>query len=150
MKITETSQSMKPDHCPCGRDKPVKACCGRYLDAGATPELASKLVPESAEDLMRSRYTAHVLQNIAYLRDTLWPKYQPGFDALAVAKWAADNRWLGLEILQVEKGGKTDRQGTVLFEARYLGAGQLHTHRELSLFRKKAGRWYYLEALPHG
>ena len=80
--------------------------------------------------------------------DTLWPKYQPGFDAFATARWASENRWVGLQILAVEEGEAKDRRGTVLFEARYLAAGALHTHRERSLFRKSKGRWYYLEALP--
>ena len=97
---------------------------------------------------MRSRYSAYVHENVTYLKDTLWPKYQPGFDAVGVARWASENHWTGLTILKIEKGGAGDRQGTVLFEARFLSGGALHTHRELSLFKKQKGRWYYLKALP--
>lgn len=130
----------KPSTCPCGSGKDYAACCKPFHDG--------KAVPERAEALMRSRYSAFALEKIAYLKDTLWPKYQAGFDALATAKWAAENHWSGLTVLAVEAGEAKDRRGTVLFEARYLAGGQLHTHRELSLFRKKAGRWYYVEALP--
>ena len=97
---------------------------------------------------MRSRYSAFALHQIDYLRETLWPSYQPGFDAFATAKWAVDNHWAGLTIIATEQGGVKDRQGTVLFEARYLSLGMLKMHREKSLFKKKAGRWYYLEAMP--
>lgn len=139
-KSSETKRSDAPTICPCGSKKPLAACCGPYLDGTA--------LPERAEDLMRSRYSAFALQKIDYLGETLWPKYQPGFDRFATARWAADNRWVGLEILECKEGEAKDRRGMVLFEARYLAAGTLQVHRELSLFRKSKGRWYYCEALP--
>lgn len=125
--------------CPCGDELPLSNCCGRFL--------AGESYPETAEELMRSRYSAYVLERIDYLRDTLWPKHQPRFDAVATARWAADNHWTGLTVIKVHNGSSVDREGTVLFEARYLAGGQLITHRELSRFRKKAGRWYYVEAV---
>ncbi len=97
---------------------------------------------------MRSRYTAHVLVAVDYLKETLWPKHQPYFDPVAVGEWAARNHWAGLTVIATNLGSEKDRDGTVLFEARYLANGRLDTHRELSRFRKKAGRWYYVEALP--
>jgi SEC-C motif-containing protein len=130
---------MSGDLCPCGSKVRFDACCGPYL-AGAD-------VPETAEQLMRSRYSAYVQENIAYLKETLWPKHQPGFDAAATARWAAESHWTGLKVLETDKGVAGDREGTVLFEATYLSGGKLTTHRENSRFRKKAGRWYYVEAL---
>ena len=130
---------MSNSMCPCGSDKPLMLCCGPFHDGSS--------LPETAEQLMRSRYSAFALQKIDYLHDTLWPNYQPGFDAFATAKWASDNHWAGLTIIATQQGHVKDRQGTVLFEARYLSAGKLQTHREHSLFKKKSGRWYYLEAV---
>lgn len=127
------------ESCPCGRDRLFSECCGRFLDGGSRPE--------TAEDLMRSRYAAHILNRIDYLRETLWPKHQPLFDDAATTRFAADNHWAGLTVIDVQDGGPADRAGTVLFEARYLSGGQLLTHRERSLFRKKKGRWYYVEAV---
>ena len=127
------------EQCPCGSGKTLSECCDRFLSGEA--------LPQTAEELMRSRYTAYVLKNIDYLRDTLWPKHQLGFDAAAVAQWAQSNHWTGLKVLETSMGGPSDREGTVLFEARYLSGGQLTTHREFSRFRKKAKRWYYVEAL---
>jgi len=131
---------MTGENCPCGSGRTFDLCCGPYL--------AGDALPETAEELMRSRYSAYVRQQIPYLKETLWPKYQPDFDALATGKWAADSHWTGLTVLETARGGPGDREGTVLFEAKYLAGGKLHTHRELSLFRKKAGRWYYVEGLP--
>jgi len=126
--------------CPCGSGSTLPDCCGRFLDGEQRPS--------TAEELMRSRYTAYRFERIAYLRDTLWPKQQPFFDEPGVARWAIDNHWIGLTVMETRSGGPSDREGTVLFEAKYLAGGELHTHRERSRFRKKSGRWYYVEALP--
>ncbi|GAA0785883.1 hypothetical protein GCM10009077_39350 [Roseibium denhamense] len=96
---------------------------------------------------MRSRYTAYTRENIAYLKQTLWPKFQPGFDFAGTAKWAADNHWTSLSVLSTEQGEPEDRDGVVEFEAKYLSAGKLCVHHERSRFRKKSGRWYYVEAV---
>ena len=48
--------------CPCGSTLPILRCCGPYI-AGA------ELAP-TAEALMRSRYTAYVMQEEDYLRAT--------------------------------------------------------------------------------
>ncbi len=130
---------MADEPCPCGSGKTFEACCGPYLQGAA--------LPKTAEALMRSRYSAYVRQNISYLKETLWPKFQVEFDTSGTSRWAAENHWTGLDVLKTEKGGEGDREGTVLFEAKYLSDGKLNTHRELSRFRKKAGRWYYVEAL---
>lgn len=130
---------MMSNPCPCGSQNDLQSCCGPYLSREA--------LPKTAEQLMRSRYSAYVRQDIDYLKETLWPKYQPDFDAFAVAKWASESHWTGLDVLESKDGDVGDRRGTVLFEARYLAAGTLHTHRELSLFRKQKGRWFYVEAV---
>jgi len=131
---------MADSACPCQSGKSYETCCGPYLSGTA--------LPPTAETLMRSRYSAYVREQIGYLKETLWPKHQAGFDHAATARWAAENHWAGLKVLQSEKGQTGDREGTVLFEARYLAGGALNTHRELSLFRKKSGRWYYVAAVP--
>jgi len=128
------------DACPCGSGRVFQACCDPFLTGNNRPE--------TAEMLMRSRYSAYVRENISYLHDTLWPKYQAGFDPVHTAQWARDNHWTGLVVLATFEGGAGDRVGEVLFEARFLQNGQLQTHRENSLFKRKAGRWYYVEAVP--
>ncbi|EFO32705.1 conserved hypothetical protein [Roseibium sp. TrichSKD4] len=131
---------MSSSPCPCKSGLPFGACCEPFLTGSA--------MPQTAEQLMRSRYSAFAKGKISYLKETLWPKFQPEFDFATTAKWAADNHWTGLSVMKCERGEPTDRDGTVLFEAKYLAGGALKTHRELSHFRKKSGRWYYVEALP--
>ena len=130
---------MAGEPCPCGSGSEFALCCG--------PHVTGKTVPKTAEALMRSRYTAYVREDIAYLKETLWPKYQASFDGPGTARWAAESHWTGLTVLETDRGGEDDRDGTVLFEARYLAGGKLTVHREKSRFRRKSGRWYYVEAV---
>lgn len=79
--------------CPCGRsdrrDKPIAyaLCCGRYLDHfDDTP------APD-AESLMRSRYTAFVLERADYLLATWAPQRRP-----SQVSFDAGVKWLGLDV----------------------------------------------------
>ncbi len=128
--------------CPCQSGKDFEACC--------QPFLQGKTLPETAEQLMRSRYSAYATQNIEYLKDTLWPRYQKTFNPIEVAEYAAQTQWLGLEILATQMGQAADAKGSVLFCAKYLAHGQFGKQRELSLFKKRKGRWYYVEPLEEG
>lgn len=57
-----------PTPCPCGGPS-LDTCCGPYL--------AGRAVPQTAEQLMRSRYTAYTQGNEAYLRATWEPRTLP-------------------------------------------------------------------------
>ena len=126
--------------CPCGGDASYESCCARFI--------SGTVLPETAEQLMRSRYSAYVKEEVTYLKETLWPAYQKQFDPIGTLLRARDSRWLGLEILATGAGQKKDKEGFVLFVARSVVNGLVNEQREKSLFRQKGGRWYYLRALP--
>ncbi|WP_020592087.1 YchJ family protein [Kiloniella laminariae] len=126
--------------CPCGSTGPYESCCGAFHSGTA--------LPETAEQLMRSRYSAYVKAEIDYLKQTLWPAYQKQFDPVGTLIRAKDSRWIGLEILASGAGQKKDKEGFVLFIARSVVNDRANEQREKSLFRQKVGRWYYLRALP--
>lgn len=129
-----------PNPCPCQSGRPYSACCG--------PIHAGEAAAQTAEALMRSRYSAYVLKRVDYIKDSLWPKYQAGFDAVGTTDFANAVLWTGLRIIATEDGEAADKKGTVTFEARYLRDSKPELIREKSLFRKKGDRWYYVEALP--
>jgi SEC-C motif-containing protein len=122
--------------CPCGSGRPFEACCGPHI-SGATPA-------PTAEALMRSRYSAFVKADVDYLHDTLAPESRHDFDRAETERWARESRWQGLEIHAAE-GGEGDETGAVEFTARYVHKGKPFAHRELSKFRKEAGRWVYVD-----
>ena len=123
--------------CPCTSGRPFAECCG--------PILAGTAKAATAEALMRSRYAAFVKNDMAYLGASLVAAKRPGFSASTIAAWNADVVWKGLEILETAQGGPDDERGEVRFVASYEKDGQAGDIREHARFRKKGGRWYYLD-----
>ncbi|WP_345616813.1 YchJ family protein [Streptomyces ziwulingensis] len=114
--------------CPCGVSEPYEACCGRFhTGAVAAP---------TAEALMRSRYSAFVRRDAAYLLRTWHPRTRP-----ATLDLDAGTRWAGLEILDTTGGSAFHTTGTVTFRASYRG-GSLH---ERSRFERVDGAWVYID-----
>ncbi|KND59820.1 UPF0225 protein YchJ [Candidatus Burkholderia verschuerenii] len=133
---------MKPVDCPCGGASPVKranakpprydACCGRFIEGSA--------FASNAMELMRSRYTAYVLGDIAYLRAT-WDAATcpPDLDVSDPG-----TRWLGLEIKR-HTVVDADRE-EVEFVARYKVDGRAHRLHEASRFKRDStAHWIYID-----
>jgi SEC-C motif domain protein len=123
--------------CPCQSGVSFEKCCEPYLEGRA--------VPETAEKLMRSRYTAFTRVEIDYIRDTHDPKTRKDFDPKGTRTWAENSEWLGLEIVSTERGGPQDETGTVEFIARYSVKDQEQQHHEIAEFRKLDNRWYFTD-----
>ncbi|MGF1643293.1 MAG: YchJ family protein [Thiotrichales bacterium] len=123
------------DSCPCGADASFEQCCARFILHGEAPV--------SAEQLMRSRYSAYVRRDEAYLLRTWHPDRRP--EALGVADDLA-LKWLGLTILDTLRGGALDQDGEVEFVARYKRNGKDGRIHERSRFERDAGgRWLYVD-----
>ena len=135
---------MSPRLCPCGSGRPFEHCCRPLLDG--------EREAASAEELMRSRYSAYAEGRLDYIDRTYHSSQQKHRHSDAVEQAATRVTWLGLEILATEKGGPGDQQGRVDFIARYAENGVEHAMRERSRFVREQGRWVYLDgevkALP--
>ena len=138
-----------PKACPCGgaptalKRKGAEAayadCCGRFIAQGE--------LPPDALHLMRSRYTAFVLENAAYLQHTWQAPRRP--EALDFDEGA---KWLGLEIKDFQETGEQADQASaqVEFVARVRVAGKAHRLHERSRFVCEDGQWRYVEAVNIG
>ena len=116
--------------CPCGLNRPYTDCCGRYH--------AGELAPD-AEALMRSRYSAFVLDEIDYLLKTWHPSTRPS----SLSPNEPGLRWLGLE---VKKHVRQDADhATVEFVARSKLGGRAQRLHEISRFVRQDGAWFYLD-----
>ena len=123
--------------CHCGSGLDWDACCG--------PLVRGEKIAETAEALMRSRYSAYAVGAVDYLGETLHPEHRSDWDRDATARWAEQSTWLGLEILSTEDGGPQDETGMVEFVARFTEKGQPRQHIERSRFQRVDGRWYYVD-----
>ncbi len=123
--------------CHCNSDLDFDNCCGPIL-SGTKPAA-------TAEELMRSRYSAYVCGEIDYLSESLHPNHRSDHDEAATRRWAENADWLGLEIRSTGAGQEQDDTGEVEFIVSYRDDGVVRNHHELSQFKKESGRWYYVE-----
>jgi SEC-C motif-containing protein len=119
--------------CPCGSRAAYTACCGRFHSG----EL--HLQAPDAERLMRSRYSAYVLGQADYLRDTWHPSTRPA----SLEPDPPGLKWLGLEVRRHER--QDDDHATVSFVARSKLGGRAHRMQETSRFVREGGRWFYVD-----
>lgn len=124
--------------CPCGSGKPYVECCRDYHTGKASPE--------TAEQLMRSRYTAYFFRLADYLVGTQHPDTRPRGIREELEQTMPDMMWRSLKIISTSKGQKTDNKGKVEFIATLHHEGKLLQHHEKSRFKKLKGKWKYLDA----
>jgi len=121
--------------CPCGSGFDYASCCGP-LHRGAA-------LAETAEQLMRSRFSGFAVGDAAYLLRTWHSSTRPESLDLDPGQ-----RWVRLEVLEAVKGGESDPTGTVEFRAVYRQAGQTDELHERSRFVRESGAWVYVGPLP--
>ncbi len=117
-----------PALCPCGSSLSYEDCCGRFHAGESAPDGVT---------LMRSRYSAFVKKDAAYLLRTWDRSTRP--QSLELDE---PIKWLGLEIL--ESSEQNDR-AQVRFVARGKINGRAFSQSELSRFVMHDGKWYYLD-----
>ncbi|MDX6349995.1 MAG: motif domain protein [Streptomyces sp.] len=118
--------------CPCGLPATYAECCGRR-HSGKAPAA-------TAEALMRSRYSAFVVQDEPYLLRTWHPGTRPphlDFDP--------GMRWTGLDVVDTADGSSFHTTGTVTFRARYTQDGRPGELHERSRFVRQDGAWVYVD-----
>jgi len=122
-----------PTRCPCLSGLPYDECCGRLHreDAHAA----------TAEQLMRSRFSAFAVGDAEYLIATWHPSTRPPSLELDT-----ELRWYRLDIIHTSAGGPLDHEGRVEFEAFYRSPAGAASQRENSSFLREDGRWYYASA----
>ena len=122
--------------CPCSSTKNYAECCQPFHDGAH--------FPVTTEALMRSRYSAYVVQNADYLLATWHKTTRP-----KQLDFSHDNNvtWQKLEILHTKKGGAKDEKGRVEFNAFYEQDNETRLIHEISRFKKLAGRWFYVDGV---
>ncbi len=123
--------------CPCGSGLEYAVCC--------EPIITGKKAAETAEQLMRARYSAHVQVAVDFLFESTHPEHREGYDHKGTRTWAEESEWHGLEILDTVQGGPQDETGEVVFVARFRDKNGVRTHRERARFQRQDKRWLFTE-----
>lgn len=124
--------------CPCQSGVKYSHCC--------EPLIKGKKQAETAEQLMRARYTAYTQIQMDFIEQTHDPKTNQDIDMQGSREWAQTTNWDGLEIIETAQGGVDDEVGTVEFKATFLTEEGPQIHHELSQFHKRDGVWYYSDS----
>ncbi len=126
----------KINKCPCCSGLDFSECCAKYI--------LDKEIPQTPEQLMRSRYTAYALADIDYVFETMRDFALKDADRAESLKWAKTSRWLGLDILKSSEVKETDTDASVEFVAKFIQDHKQHNLKEHAKFKKYNGRWYYV------
>ena len=144
--FSQQISSPGPAACPCGGGA-YDSCCG--------PLIAGEQLAVTAEQLMRSRYSAFALgaKDPKAIEHLLRTHPETGQTAAARRKALKEScrniKWLSLEVLDCQNGFLLDKYGTVTFEDRWRDRDRREgVLKECSRFgRGESGEWLYLEAL---
>lgn len=133
----ELREEWLDDKCPCGTEELFKDCCNVYITG-------EKAAP-TAQKLMRSRYSAFVVQEPEYIFETHNPKTRDEVNLEEITAWSAQSIWEGLSIISSENGEEGDDTGMVEFVARYTVGNKSNSHHEKSTFNKVDGKWFFTD-----
>ncbi len=122
--------------CPCQSGKCYAECCQPFhLNQGFA---------QTAEQLMRSRYSAYTLVDIPYIVATTVPSQQGLLDQTAMKTWGETTVWKGLEIVQ-HLPAISKMHSIVEFKAFFETENGIEAHHEHSLFVKINERWFFVD-----
>jgi len=123
--------------CPCKSSQSYYLCC--------MPLHYRKAKASTAEELMRSRYSAYFFRLTDYIYETTHPdKREPSLKK-ELSKTIHNISWQFLTIVNTSKGGKGDKTGKVEFIAKCYVEGEEHEQHEKSRFKRYKGDWKYLD-----
>ena len=118
--------------CFCGLDKNFEECCGAII-SGEKSAL-------TAEELMRSRYSAYAVADGNYLVKSATKENRYESDISLIEEFCKNVKWLKLDLLHVSQN---EFDGIVEFKAYYLENSEIVLLHERSDFIKNDGVWEY-------
>jgi len=125
------------------------SCCSGFTFADCCqPFLLGSKKANTAEALMRSRYSAYVVADVNYIIATTHLSTRKRHDHNSIKQWAKSSTWQKLEIISKRAGEATDAIGKVEFKAYYLDSNKRsQVHHEDSNFVKENGVWFFVDGV---
>ncbi len=117
-------------HCPCGSALAFSDCCQLFI--------TQKQKPTTAEQLMRSRFSAYATSCGQYIFDTYSKAERLKQSVEEIQTWAKQCRWIALVIHE-------STEDIVDFSAYYIIGDTLCELRERSNFTIEQGEWRYID-----
>lgn len=125
---------MNKPKCKCGKALELELCCQPFLD--------KRRLPDTAEALMRSRFSAYCLGFFQYILDTYHHTTRPNCSAHELQQSVNNLRWLFLDVINTGIQGEYQ---FVEFKAYLSEQSQIHCIHEVSRFVCENEQWLYID-----
>jgi SEC-C motif domain protein len=126
------------DKCHCGANFTFEQCCQPYLSGVKQPP--------TAESLMRSRYSAFVVEDINYIKDTMTGEMLKNFSYDQTLAYAQSVTWQRLNVIASSADDPAATTAWVEFEVYYILNGIEKCLYEYSSFERMENRWFYIDS----
>lgn len=123
--------------CPCGSGKIYPSCCGEFHQGNK--------IPQTAEALMRSRYSAFAVNNLSYIHDTMQGNAAKKFSGQEPDEHQSSHQLLGLEVIRHYVDNKNPHHAFVEFRVLHQFDKKFVLTQELSEFNRINGKWFYVD-----
>ncbi|MCF6442094.1 YchJ family protein [Pseudoalteromonas luteoviolacea] len=120
--------------CFCGNTQTFEQCCQPFITGVATPK--------TAEQLMRSRFSAYCTHAGEYILKTYASKTRTGHTVEDILLFAKQVDFVHLDVIQTDQD---DQYQYVEFKAAYVEGSVLSALHERSRFIQENGAWLYLD-----
>ncbi|MDW6016624.1 YchJ family protein [Vibrio plantisponsor] len=121
--------------CYCGNTQSYSECC--------QPIHNDHHKAKTPEQLMRARYSAHVVGLVDFIVSTYHPSCNAETDREAIAD-SVNSNWKRLQVIKSDNGS-TENEGYVHFKAFIEEQGKELCLEERSRFVKEDGLWFYID-----
>ncbi len=121
--------------CPCGTNLTFKKCCQPFINGTQKPN--------TAEQLMRSRFSAYATKHSAYIAQTYAKQEQSAHLESEINEWAKQTCWVKLTIVDTDYQDSSEH--FVEFKAEYIHDNALCVLHERSRFIQESGDWRYID-----
>ena len=111
--------------CPCSSGARFADCC--------EPIINGERESQTAEELMRARYSAFATGAIDFIVASTHSRTRPEIEIQYIREWSQTSTWRGLQIFDTKL--VDDNKAYVSFEAQYTQAGKEQSHKEKGAVR---------------
>lgn len=121
--------------CYCCSNKSFSQCCQPFVEGTC--------LPQTAEQLMRSRFTAYAIHRYDYVLDTYSEEKRHTLSVTQLEESAVGAVWFALSVVPNQSTSHDDKSDSVEFTAYYFEGKSLYQLHETSRFIMEEGAWRY-------
>lgn len=121
--------------CFCGNAVSFEQCCQPIIEKNHSAK--------TAEELMRSRYSAYCIKDGTYIYNTYANEKRADNQVSDIQQWADETKWLSLQVKEINLGN--EQYDFVEFIATYIANNEIWQLHEKSRFIKEGDQWCYLD-----